>query len=231
MALEAVLRQRVLLPQGAEVDALAQVVHVQQVLAPVDVDQLQQNPALQVAHHVGTQLRFAPVVGIHGVVLKAVEQFLAGERVVPHVVDAEGHRVQLRHLGEHAIQVPVGHRGVLVLVAVHRLHQHLGDPVAGAVGQVGSLQHLPALGVHDLTLLVQHVVVLQHPLADVEVVFLHLLLGALDRLGEHLRVERKVVPRSQAVQHLVHAVAGEDADQVVLGREEEQRAAGVALAP
>ena len=79
-----------------------------------------------------------------------------------------------------------------------------------------------------------HVVVLEHALADEEVLLLDLLLRLLDLLGEHLRLDRLlvalVVDRAEAVEDLVDPVAGEEADEVVLGGEEEARLAGVALA-
>ena len=91
-----------------------------------------------------------------------------------------------------------------------------------------------AVFVDDAALLVHHVVVLEHPFADQEVLLLDLLLGVLDGLGQHLRLERHllalVVDRAEAVEDLVDAVAGEEADHVVFGGEEEARLAGVALA-
>ena len=53
-------------------------------------------------------------------------------------------------------------------------------------------------------------------------------------LAQHLRLERVLVAvlvdRSEAVEDLVDPVAGEEADKVVLGGEEEARLPGVALA-
>ena len=50
VALVAVLDERVLLGHAAQVDALAQVVHVLEVLAPADVDDLEHDEALEIAH-------------------------------------------------------------------------------------------------------------------------------------------------------------------------------------
>ena len=93
---------------------------------------------------------------------------------------------------------------------------------------------LVAVLVDDLALLVHHVVVLEHALADEEVLLLDLLLGALDLLGEHLGLDRLLLAllggRAEAVEDLVDPVAGEQAHEVVLGGEVEARLAGVALA-
>ena len=56
------------------------------------------------------------------------------------------------------------------------------------------------------------------------------LLGALDALREHLVLDRLVLARAELVEDRVDAVAGEQAHELVLGREEEARLAGVALA-
>src|SRR5262249_49693166 len=84
----------------------------------------------------------------------------------------------------------------------------------------------PALLVHD-------VVVLEHALADEEVLLLDLALGLLDLLGEHPGFDRLLVAllvgAAEAVEDLVDTVAGEEADEVVLGRDEEARLPGIAL--
>src|SRR6185295_17012419 len=82
--------------------------------------------------------------------------------------------------------------------------------------------------------LVHHVVVLEDALADQVVLLLDLALGVLDLLREHLRLDRLLlallVLGAEAVEDAVDAVAGEQADEVVLGGQEEARLAGIALA-
>src|SRR4051794_26690243 len=80
--------ERVDLGEPAQVDALAQVVHVVQVLAPALVDDLQQQVALQRAHQLVAELGFAPVVE---------GDRLAGERVGE--LDAVGMTGQLLLVG------------------------------------------------------------------------------------------------------------------------------------
>src|SRR4029079_6516925 len=57
----------------------------------------------------------------------------------------------------------------------------------------------------------------------------------LDLLAQHLRLERVllalVVGGAEPVEDLVDPVAGEEADEIVLGGEEEAGGAGVTLAP
>ena len=89
---------------------------------------------------------------------------------------------------------------------------------------------LAALLEHDLALVVHDVVVFQDVLADVEVARLDLLLRLLDRLVDPGMDDRLVLLEAELLQHAVHALGAEDAHQVVLQRQEELRAAGVALA-
>src|SRR5690606_28219452 len=57
-----VLHQRLLLRERAQTDALTQVVHLVQVLAPLAVQHRQQHPTLQLTHDVRAQLLLAPGV-------------------------------------------------------------------------------------------------------------------------------------------------------------------------
>ena len=180
---------------------------------------------------VHAELLLAALVRGDRVVLQPVEQAVLGEPVDLDVLRPDRDRVVGGERGEEAVQVPVGGDDLLAREPVHLVDQQLGDPVAGLLGEVGALEHLAPLGVDDLALLVEDVVVLQHPLADVEVLLLDLLLRALDRLAEALGLDGQVVARPQQVEDLVDAVTREDPDQVVLGGQVEARAAGVALAP
>src|SRR5262249_4479325 len=96
------------------------------------------------------------------------------------------------------------------------------------------LEDLAAVLVDDAALLVHHVVVLEDALADQEVLLLDLLLGVLDRAGEHLGLERLLlallVDRPEAGEDPVRELARGEAEHGVLGGEEEAGLAGVALA-
>ena len=111
----------------------------------------------------------------------------------------------------------------------------LGDLAARLLADALALEHLVAVGVDHAALLVHHVVVLEHALADQEVLLLDLLLRFLDLLGEHPGLDRflvaLLVDAAEFVEDPVDPVAREQAHEVVLGGEEEARLARVALAP
>ena len=69
VALPLVLDQRVALRHGAQADALAEVVHLVQVLAPLAVEDRQHDAPLDLAHHVRRELGLAAVVGLLRVLL------------------------------------------------------------------------------------------------------------------------------------------------------------------
>ena len=93
-----------------------------------------------------------------------------------------------------------------------------------------TLEQLAAQRVDALALLVHHVVVLEQVLADVEVLRLDLLLRALDRVGDHLVLDRHAFFHPEALHQPGDAVGAEDAHQVVFERQVEPRRARVALA-
>ena len=90
--------------------------------------------------------------------------------------------------------------------------------------------HLAALLEHDLALVVHDVVVFEDVLAHVEVARLDLLLRLLQRLVDPGMDDRLVLLEAELAQHRIHAVRPEDAHQIVLQRQEEFRAARIALA-
>ena len=96
--------------------------------------------------------------------------------------------------------------------------------------QVLALEHPAALGVDDLALAVEHVVVLQDVLADLEVAGLDLGLRALDRAGDHLGLDRDLVLHLGRGHEPVDHRRVEQPHEVVLQREVEPALAGVALA-
>ena len=67
VALALVLHERVALGHGPQADALLQVVHLVEVLAPLAVEHRQHDPALELAHGLGAERLLAPVVGELGV--------------------------------------------------------------------------------------------------------------------------------------------------------------------
>ena len=107
-ALVLVRDERVDLREPAEVDSLAQVVHLVEVLAPPVVDHLEQDLALQVAHQLVAELLLATVIGRKRVLGEGAGQPLAIallrgiERAHVHI-----QRPQLLELGLEAAEVPV----------------------------------------------------------------------------------------------------------------------------
>ena len=98
------------------------------------------------------------------------------------------------------------------------------------VADIGIAHQLEALLEDRLALVVHHVVVLEQVLADVEVARLDLGLRLLQRLVDPGMDDGLVLLEAERLQHAVHALRAEDAHQVVLERQEEVRAAGIALA-
>ena len=215
-------------------DALAQVVHVVEVLAPAVVDDLQQQVALERAHELVAELRLAAVVEARR--RRSLRRSTSSSRSrfsLLHLGGGQRDRPDVLEGDEQPVDVPlldVVAGRVLVDEAPH----DAGDLLARGLAHVAALEHLVAVLVDDPPLLVHDVVVLEHALADEEVLLLDLALGLLDLLGEHARLDRLlvalVVDGAEAVEDLVDAVAGEQAHEVVLGGQEEARLAGVALA-
>src|SRR4051794_36587485 len=221
------------LGEPAQVDPLAQVVHVVEVLAPAVVDDLQDQEPLERAHELVAELGLAAVVEAERVGGQALDQVLAVEVLALHDLGRERRRPDVVERDEQAVEIPLLHV-VAGRVLVDEPPDDRADLLARGLAHVAALEHVVAVLVDDAPLLVHDVVVLEHALALEEVLLLDLALGLLDLLREHARLDGLLVAllvgRAQAVEDLVDPVAGEQADEVVLGGQEEARLAGVALA-
>ena len=91
-----------------------------------------------------------------------------------------------------------------------------------------AFQHLAALFVDDFALVVHHVVIFQHVLADFEVMAFHLLLRIFDVSGDDLRLDRLAFFPTAIDE--VEAFRAEEAHQFVLHGHVETRLPGIALA-
>jgi len=83
---------------------------------------------------------------------------------------------------------------------------------------------------HRLALLVIYVVVFQEVLARLEILHLDGFLGFGDTLGDELALDRHILFHAQSEHQVLHALAAENTQQIVLEGEEKPRTAGVALA-
>ena len=124
-------------------------------------------------------------------------------------------------LGAHVLLLAhVAADGVL-----HRIVKHILDGLL----QVLPVQHLPALLVDDLTLGVHYVIILKHILTGLEVPGLHLLLGILNGVGEHLLLDGGILVHAQLLHHAHDPLRAEQTHDVVLQGQVEAALTGIAL--
>src|SRR6266571_4488637 len=224
-----VLDERVTLTVSAKADALTELLHLRQVLHPLPVDGAQHHVALHHRHQVRADLLDLPLVSLFRRRVQVIDQaFLAfAERLVRDFAARRDREIG-REVLDQALQVPVlGMAAFAVLVDASlddlaRVRQDVGP-------RVRALEDLAPLLIDDLSLLVHHVVVLDHVLARIEVHALDLLLRAGDRARDPRMLDRlDLEARHQATD----SVRGrtEDLHQVVLERDEELARTGVSLA-
>ena len=107
--------------------------------------------------------------------------------------------------------------------------QNAFDDFVDACLLIVSLDQAAAHSVHRLALLVHHVVVFQDVFAGGEVLRFHGLLRGRDALGDHLALDRHVFFHAEAQHQVLHALAAEDAHQIVLQRQIKASRSGIAL--
>src|SRR5271165_4997605 len=224
-----VLDQGVLLPVAAQAYRAAQLLHLGQVFLPVVVDRVDDDVALHGAERVGYLNRLLDGVGLldpleyrglelAGVVARQLldlepdremgvgpsHEALDGGRVGPALLAEPGDREPANNLLLDLLEDDV--------LRARRVDGPVPDPV------------------DDLPLHVEHVVVLEEPLADGVILLLDLLLGRLDRAVEPGMLELLALLHRALHQARGEVALEEESHEVVLEREEELRQPGVALA-
>ncbi len=175
----------VLLGVAAQMNALAQMVHVGQVFFPVAVEDLQHQVLLDRTQGLGADLLFLASVIRFQLLDDALGDALDVQAVVfvqplTHRDIAAVFRLQAFLQPFH---VPLVLHGARRHVAVHHLGNHVAADAFHRGRQALGLENLLTLAVHHAALVVGHVVVFQQVLTDVEVTGFHLALGVLDGAG------------------------------------------------
>ncbi len=223
----------VLVAIGAQADAVAQLIHRVDVIHPAAIHAGEQHDALQLAGIDVQQLEalFAQGVEIARFLLELGDQlvFIDGlERLFMRLEEANAD-AQAFQILRQAGQIPIG---VVVAVAAvgrdglfDKLVRHLDD---GFV-HIAAFEHLLALLIDLLALLVHHVVILKHVLTDFVVARLNALLSILNLSGEHLRFDRLVLSQTHLLNQAADAFTAEQAHQIILHGEEELGGTRIAL--
>ena len=122
---------------------------------------------------------------------------------------------ELFHLTDQLIEIPFLRRQVRIHIGLHDFSHGAFAVTDHLLLQSTAIQHSAAFGIHRTPLVVHHLVVLEHLLADVVVVGLHLLLSSLQRTGEHAGFNRHVFLHAEGIHQTGNAITAEDPQQVV----------------
>ena len=197
---------------------------------PLAVYTLQQADTLQLPHQRCAVALLLVVQDVHAALIQHIGDALLrdvvviGHSVVEVLVGGQPAQIVAAECAEVPLILHVACEELLA-AGLDVLLQHIVHLGADVL----AVQHLVALAVDDLTLLVHDVVVLQDVLADLEVAALEFLLGRLDGAGDHPVLDGGVLVDAQRAHQALHAVAAEQAHQVVLEAQVEAGCTGVAL--
>ncbi|MBV6418132.1 MAG: hypothetical protein CMLOHMNK_02925 [Steroidobacteraceae bacterium] len=223
----------VLLRIAAQVDALAQVVHRGEMIAPVLVERAQHHVLLDVAHQLRADARDLLVVDR----LDGIDDTLAEARLVDlglgldPFLRREARIEVLQHAVGEAGEIPVRRARILRHELLDERIDGVGANAADRVGDLFLRHDLGALLVDHLALVVGDVVEQQQLLADIEVVRFDLALRLLDAAREHAALDHLALLHARHREQALGEVRiAEDPHQVVFHRQVEPARPRVALA-
>ena len=212
-----VLDQRVLLAVGAQADAVAELVHVVQVLLPEPVQRIENDEPLDGLQRVGILVGRLRFVGALDLVENDVAHFLrrSCRRRVPSASRSEtpGSPTAASASSSHS-SAGLSSRAIL---DDPRLDDLLDD-VEDRLARVFAVDDVVAEAVQHLALLVHHVVILQRAFADGEIVLFHAALGGFDGAVEPAMHERLALLHPQLLHDVADPSAAEQPHQIVFQR-------------
>src|SRR5271167_3873064 len=198
-----VLHQRIVLPVPAQPDTFAQVVHAEQVVLPLLVDDAQHDDALVMAHRVRANQALLGVVALFELLEDRVTEFLPVELLRVNTLGRDVHTEAGEQLVLQALDVPI--LGMSFLSAV--LVEQAAEKFAHIVFEdefllVNTFQQLPAQSVHRLPLLVHYVVVFEQVFAGLEVLPLDRLLRRFNTPRDETRFNRNALFHPQPLEQV-----------------------------
>ena len=107
------------------------------------------------------------------------------------------------------------HLTAFVVIVLDRIRAAVPDHINDIHTDTFTHQSVAAFGVNNGTLLVHYVVIFQQSFTDTEVVFFHLLLCTLDRVGDHLVLDHFAFLETEFVHYTGNTVGREQTHQVI----------------
>ena len=213
-------------------NALAQIIHRRQVLAPLVVDNLQHHAALEALHHLFAHL--LDFLGIFGfnLLLQTFGNILVFQRVIGFQPSLNiGMNAELtRQRSLQADDIPFFFHAVGRHILCHQILHHIGADSFGQFADFFAAQYLIAVFVNHLTLFVGDIIIFQYLFTHIEIAAFHFALRAFDLAGQQAVFDRYAALGSKAVQDGGGAIQGKQAQQRVFKRKIETAGTRVALA-
>ena len=216
MPLGAIHHQRIPLPVGVQANAGTQVFHRRQVVDPMQVNGPQQQQPFQRPHRLRPQFRLPGRIDRFGVIGQDRGNLLS----FPLQDRFLGGQFRRRRANQHQLRQESGNIPIIAVAVGQVFPQQVGKLLAqhfdNLFPQIVALEDAFPVGVDDFPLGVQHIVKVQQMLADIEMVALHLDLGAADGLGNQLVLNGNVGVHSAPAHHRLDAVAAKALHQFIL---------------
>ena len=161
--------------------------------------------------------------GFHGGSMQILDQFFF--RAAAELFCRERH-LYGKNLEHFKRQILIIGRSI---VGVDQVFDNIPEHIVDVHADTFAKQGVMAARVDVCALLVHHVIILQKTFTDTEVVFFYSLLGILNGVVDHFRLDHLSFLKTEAVEHAHHAVGHEQTHQLIFKRHVEHRGSRVTL--
>src|SRR3984885_11991688 len=186
-----VLDQRIVLAVTSQSNSLLEMVHAEEVIFPLRIQNAEHDHALVMAHRLWTNQFLLSVVAFFQLLKDGVAKFLSVQRLGFYAFRYEIHAEACEDGVFQSLNIPIVGVALSRAVLVHQIAENRRNVIfENQVFLIHALEQTTTQAVHGLALLVHYVVVFEQMFARFKVLTFNRLLSRLNAAADQLRLNR-----------------------------------------
>ncbi len=230
-AFDLILNQRIALPISAQIDTFPQHIHMIQMFHPLIIDHAQHDNLLQLAHNRLGIFLFPGGITFLGNLHQRFLKLVAAHSLQIFLFQPAFRCIDCLRILDQPVQRPFFRIQFFTCILVHFRRNNLMHHIHDIIPQMIAHEHLAALRINNLTLLIHNIVIFQHILTHIKIARFHFLLRMFNGPRNEFMLNRFILFHAQLIHDRCNIISSEQAQQIILQRQIKPRRPRITLAP